>query len=160
MISTLRDSAIRQEKREGPAESPRFGTIHAGRCSTILVPIDLSRANERAITEAVARAIPRESTIWLLHIVEPVPALGGREAVIQTKPDAVVVAEAIARLERLAAPPRDLGHTVDVIVRQGRRDEMICWIASELHADLIVLGQHNPSGENDGSCEPRPSGPC
>lgn len=131
----------RPDRRAAP---PRNGAVRAGHCTRILVPVDFSRANDGAVAEAIARAVPNDSTIWLLHVVEPDPALAGMEAVVLAKPEATVVAEAVARLELLAARARTStsGYVIDAIVRQGRRDEVICRVADELHADLIVLGQH------------------
>src|SRR5688572_7310598 len=54
--------------------------------------------------------------------------------------------QALRELERFAKPARETGLGVDLVVRAGRITDEIVDLASELPADLLVMGTHGRGG--------------
>lgn len=112
----------------------------------ILVCLDRSACSESCLPRAVSIARVFDSTVTLLHVMQPLPEHSGGRI---TDPLGWEVSrrEASAYLERLAA---ELGDTwklhVECRVEQGRPAERIIATAQELGADLTVMASHGEGG--------------
>ena len=116
----------------------------------ILVPIDGSPASDAGLREAIKLAsASRNSTIRLLHVLEPLPALQGMEVIITdallrnlTAFGEKILKEARARVERqwLRA------ETVFQRRSQKRAADGIAQEARRWKADVIVMGTHGRRG--------------
>jgi nucleotide-binding universal stress UspA family protein len=116
----------------------------------ILVPVDGSPAAAAGLREAIKLASARpDSTIRLLHVLEPLPALQGMEVIItgallrnMTAFGEKVLRDARALVERhgiraeTVFQKRAQKRAADGIVREARR-----W-----KADAVVMGTHGRRG--------------
>jgi nucleotide-binding universal stress UspA family protein len=116
----------------------------------ILVPVDGSPAAAAGLREAIKLASARpDSTIRLLHVLEPLPALQGMEVIItgtllrnMTAFGEKVLKDARALVERhgiraeAVFQKRSQKRAADGIVREARR-----W-----KADAVVMGTHGRRG--------------
>jgi len=114
----------------------------------ILVPIDFSDVSGRVLAKAAELAGATRAKLVLLHVVEPetdyVP-VGGSMDVAATAVPAMVYEDTETpsrRLEELAAPLRERGLEVDVIVTLGIAVDDILQRAEALDASIIALGSH------------------
>lgn len=110
----------------------------------ILCPIDFSEASEHAAAHALALARAYKASITALHVhgrlFMSVPDLGEPEG---PSPD--------RELERLKSETAESfagsgDVPVDVLVEEGQPARHIVRRASELNADIIVMGTHGASG--------------
>ncbi len=113
--------------------------------STLLVGTDLSSRSRRAITCAATVARTSNARIVVAHVINPEgwrlvpqdemhPALGHDRRVTEKK---------LARLmnsEELAGIP------TDTVIKQGDFRQVLCNIAHEQHADLLVASTHGRKG--------------
>jgi len=115
----------------------------------ILVPIDGSRTAAAGLREAIRLASGGGATIRLLHVMDPLPAIQGMEAIITDQlienmegfgEKVLKNAKALVRRSGIGADAvfqkRALGRASDEIVRQARK-----W-----RADIIVMGTHGRRG--------------
>ena len=116
---------------------------------TILLAIDDSKFSEAAI-QAVAAQAPRDTKVWVLHVLEPPSTLLGREmggrepefeAVWKVRREhaEALVAKAAERLH-------NSGLNATPILKEGDPKSRIIDLATEWRADLIVLGSHGRKG--------------
>ncbi len=109
----------------------------------ILLATDFSASAEVARALLSGLTLPAGSTIRVVHAIEPVPELA-------TLPvDTVVLAaqEAIAaELEKVAAPLRAPGVTVETAIGVGRAADVVIEESAATHADLIVIGSRGRGG--------------
>jgi nucleotide-binding universal stress UspA family protein len=113
----------------------------------ILVPTDLSPGAEAALDYACELAAKLEATVHLLHVIA-IPALGVPElgvAITSTVIDQVI-AENQTAIDALADARRNKTKIGEVILRTGDARDVIDQAATELHADLIVMGTHGRRG--------------
>jgi nucleotide-binding universal stress UspA family protein len=112
----------------------------------VLVCLDRSACSEACLPHAVSLARVFDSTVTLLHVMQPVWEHSGARI---TDPLGWEVSrrEASAYLERLAG---ELGEAwklrVDCRVEQGRPAERITAIARQIGADLTVIASHGEGG--------------
>ncbi len=114
---------------------------------TILIPIDFSDNSRSVIEWAAHLAKARESRLVLFHAYHlPVEFQQLEGAYLPPDFWANVKAEAQQSLARYEAELRASGHTVESVVREGYAATAIVEEASEIGADLIVIGTHGLSG--------------
>ena len=113
---------------------------------SILVPVDFSRASERALDYAASLAGPFEAKLILLNVVEPFPAPDFTCSPMALDDD-VIVAQAKEHLKkvqvRCGLDPKLVGKT---LVRHGSPYAEITDAARTLKADLIVISTHGYTG--------------
>jgi len=113
----------------------------------ILVPTDLSEQSEQALDYACELARTLGATVHVLHVVG-IPALGVPELGLTMTSTMIdtIVADDQAALDALVARKRGLALIGQVLLRTGDARDMIDHAASELGADLIVMGSHGRRG--------------
>ncbi|WP_346290572.1 universal stress protein [Sphaerothrix gracilis] len=102
--------------------------------NTVLFPIDLSPEAEQAASLTVDLVKAHRSRLIVLSVVESAPDESG-QAVSQTSPEAV--ARLLAQAKSLFT---EKGITCETMERQGQPAFVICDVADEINADLIVMG--------------------
>ncbi|QEY32819.1 universal stress protein [Synechococcus sp. RSCCF101] len=105
--------------------------------ATVLLPIDRSREAAEASTRALELAREHGSRVVLLAVVE-----AEREAM----QDPARVAEL---LERARQPFAAASIACEVLEREGKPAFVICDVADEIDADLIVMSTRGVSIEED-----------
>jgi len=116
------------------AEGP--GSLRVDR---ILVPVDFSKCSDRALCYALGMAGKFDSTLILLHVVEPLRGgarLGSRCGQVG-QPTLETARERLAELCRLRMAP---GARFDSLVRIGLAHSEIADTAKALACDLIIMG--------------------
>lgn len=120
--------------------------------SKIIVGVDLSTESERAVGHAVAaaRRIGSELVVVLVDVVPDTP-IGPPEAMrIVTDRYTEILAERFEghRRELAALRERWQGHGVELsqLLVDGFADERLAAVATEVGAELIVVGSHGRSG--------------
>jgi nucleotide-binding universal stress UspA family protein len=113
---------------------------------TVLYAIDGSRESRDA-AETVAKLVKTcKSRLIIVSVVEPIPP--------DREPEAINSPEAIAELLQSA---RDLfiaqGIEAEVIEREGMPSFVICDVADEIEADLIVMATRGLGLTNEGATE-------
>jgi nucleotide-binding universal stress UspA family protein len=113
----------------------------------ILVPTDFSAPSEHALEMAIefARRFGAELTLFHAH---ELPAYVFPDGVMPVSPEILLDLERSmsAELERLAARARAAGVTVSIKTGMGAHDVEIIRCASELGADMIIMGTHGRTG--------------
>ncbi|TVP66805.1 MAG: universal stress protein [Leptolyngbya sp. LCM1.Bin17] len=101
---------------------------------TVLFPIDMSSEAQQAAPKVAELVKLHQSQLILLSVVEPTEP-GSTASFSQSSP------EAVARLLGQAKQQfASQGIATEVIERQGQPAFVICDVADELNADLIVMG--------------------
>ena len=100
----------------------------------VLFPIDMSAEAQQASPKVVELVTFHQSRLILLSVVEPVPA-DGPPSDQQSSPEAVA-----ALLEKAKEVFANQGIEAEAIEREGQPAFVICDVADELNADLIVMG--------------------
>lgn len=114
---------------------------------TVLFPVDQSR-EAREAADVVTNIVQKYgSRLVLLSVVEP-PAEGEAVSDAMTSPKAV--AELLKTAQTLFA---DQGILADVLEREGKAAFMICDVADEIGADLIVMGSRGLGLTEEGSAD-------
>ena len=111
----------------------------------ILVPVDFTTKNTRAINLARELAVQNQARITLLHVIETISytdddAVKGFYETLEKKAD--------NEFDRLLRPLRDVGLDVQQDLIYGRRGPEIVRYALEQDADLIVLSSHSISPQD------------
>ncbi|HIK44289.1 MAG TPA: universal stress protein [Leptolyngbyaceae cyanobacterium M65_K2018_010] len=101
---------------------------------TVLFPIDMSSEAQQAAPKVVELVKLHHSRLVLLSVVEP-SAPEAPQSAAQSSPEAV--AQLLGNAKDLFASQ---GIDADVIEREGQPAFVICDVADELNADLIVMG--------------------
>jgi universal stress protein A len=113
----------------------------------ILVPVDLTQKNARAVETARDLASESGGTVTLLHVIEtldlPFDELEGFYARLEQK--------ARRAMDEMAAPLQEAGLSFARRVSYGKRAEEIVDFAAEEDSDLIILSSHRIDLENPGS---------
>jgi nucleotide-binding universal stress UspA family protein len=113
----------------------------------ILVPTDLSEGAEQALDYACELARKFDAKVHLLNVIG-IPALGVPElgvALTSTVIDSIV-RDNQAALEHLVATKRNHAQFGDILLRTGDARDVINHTATEIDADLIVMGTHGRRG--------------
>lgn len=112
--------------------------------SNILVPVDLTDKNSRAVEAALELAVKFDSRITLLHVIEtidlPFDELEEFYGRLERK--------AAAGMEELAAPVEADGYPVERCVAYGSRSREIVSHAERDDVDLIVMSSRPIDPEN------------
>jgi nucleotide-binding universal stress UspA family protein len=110
----------------------------------ILCGVDFSKASELAATHALSLAQEANGSLTLLYVAEPAPeeALFRHERLRASERQQRVFAEARSRLEKLVPEEARDWCEVDLRLACGKAHREILRIATEEHADLVVLGMH------------------
>ena len=117
------------------------------RAYTIVVGIDFSEASDEALDEAIALSMDRQAELHVLHVDEHFRAPeGGREAA-----EAMLSRVEHHTVSRIADLSRRKGRQFTFRklyshFRLGSSAEQIVQLASDLDADLVVVGTHGRSG--------------
>jgi nucleotide-binding universal stress UspA family protein len=119
-----------------PQEAPLFKRILCG--------VDFSKASERASAHAVSLAQEAKGSLMLLYVAEPAPEepLFRYEGIDAPERRQRVFAEARSRLEKLVPEAARNWCEVELRLACGKPYREILRIATEEHADLVVLGMH------------------
>lgn len=113
----------------------------------ILVPVDLSDGNLRAIE--TSRDLARETggEVTVIHVIEmldlPFEELAGFYDRLEKK--------AVNAMRELVEPIRAAGVQVHQRIEYGKRAETIVEFAEEIDADLIILNSHRVRLDDPGS---------
>lgn len=113
----------------------------------ILVPLDGSETSETILPVVERLAGPRDLTISLLEVVEPLPSAVRAETPLGLEELIAVRRKDTERyLAKVAEPRRDKGLRVEWATGFGYAAETIAAIAQEKRADLIAMATHGRSG--------------
>lgn len=103
---------------------------------TVLFPIDESRESREA-ADTVAQMVNTFNSRLILLSVNDVPVEGEEPP----PPERVMTPEAIAELLKNAQSMfSKLGITAETIEREGKPAFIICDVADEVNADLVIMG--------------------
>jgi nucleotide-binding universal stress UspA family protein len=116
----------------------------------ILVPLDGSAAADRGFEEAVALARRMDSSLVLLHVVDPVPLPfeAATAGVWQEMTDSLRK-QGEALLQRARKTAIDHGIAADTELVEGRTERVAETIVAQVRAsrcDLVVMGTHGRRG--------------
>lgn len=121
----------------------------------IVVAVDFTDASRAAARAAITLLRPKLGRVKLVHVV-PEPMVGMVAVEPIALPPTVVerldrhqTEEANQKLESLAAELAEPGFTIDIAVRRGLFEDELLSYAMLAHADLIMVGAHEPSGPGD-----------
>lgn len=134
-------------KTKSSKPSPRSArTTTAPKIRSILVPVDFSRASERALDYAASLAGPFGAKLILLNVVEPFPTPDFAYTPMALDND-VIVAQAKEHLEKVrirsGLDPKLVGK---ILIRHGSPYAEITDAARTSKADLIVISTHGYTG--------------
>lgn len=110
----------------------------------ILIPVDLTRKNERTVEVAGGLARDGRAAITLLHVIEPLDLPFEELADFYGE----LEGRAASTMERLSGPLREAGLEPEAHVVYGDRAREIVEYASEGGFDLIILSSHKSDLEN------------
>ena len=110
----------------------------------ILVCVDLSESTEKIVKKIEELAKSLSAEVWLLHNAEPAPD------VVEFKVDPLAARESLAKkfrdehrqIQELADRMRKAGIDTTALLVHGATVEAILQEASDVEADLIVVGSH------------------
>jgi len=109
----------------------------------ILCAADLTEASERTLETALSLATENDARITLLHVIASLPGPDDARAVPETAPLRITLTElAHARLSKAVPDAARRFCEVSERVETGTPWREILRVASELDADLIVMGAH------------------
>ena len=116
----------------------------------ILLAIDDSKFSEAAIEAVIRQAIPQETEVKVLQVIEPIPIYPDGQA-WGYGPEASQVLdeqrkEAEGLVTRAGQTLREKNFKVMTAIEEGNPKEVIIDSAAEWHADLIVVGSHGRKG--------------
>ncbi len=113
----------------------------------ILVPLDGSQTSEAILPVVERLAGPRDLTISLLEIIEPIPSVVRAEPPIGLE-DMLTFRQGDAEryLAKVAAPLNDKGLRVERSVQHGRAAEVIAAFGRPERVDLIAMATHGRTG--------------
>lgn len=110
----------------------------------ILVPVDLTEKNSRAVETALGMARQFDARVSLLHVIEkidlPYEELEEFYARLEAK--------AATAMDELAAPVVEAGFTVERCVAYGSRSREIVVHAEENNVELVIMSARPIDPEN------------
>jgi nucleotide-binding universal stress UspA family protein len=101
---------------------------------TVLFPIDMSSEAQQAAPKVAELVKLHQSRLVLLSVVEPSPP---ETAVTTGQSSPETVAQLLGKAKELFAAQ---AIAADVVEREGQPAFVICDVADEINADLIVMG--------------------
>ena len=113
----------------------------------ILIPLDGSEVSEAILPVVERLAIPTDSTLDLLEVIEPLPSAA--QEVSPFRVDEIFALrreDAMRYLSKVAEPLRVDGFHVEPLVRIGGVAETILDVARQEAADLIAMVTHRRAG--------------
>lgn len=113
----------------------------------LLIPVDLSDRNHRAVAWSRELAREQEVEVTLLHVIETLDLPFEELEEFYRK----LEARAAETMETLAAPLREAGVPVDQQVSYGKPAEEVVRYAEENGIDLIVLASHRVDLDDPGA---------
>lgn len=113
---------------------------------SILIPVDLSSANEAVFSSALELADPDTSEITLLHVIE---TLQDDEPGEMDDFYEELREEADEKMTAWAADIAEHGYEVQATISYGERGPEITRVAEEAGVDLIVQRSHRLRREDD-----------
>lgn len=126
---------------------PADGTTHRP-IYKLLVPTDFSQDAQLAVEAALKLLGPisAEMKLTLLHVWKAPIALSPFSPISLGGIDQDSRTQALARLERVAAPLRAEGYEIDTRASAGEPAQIIDQVAADVGADIIAMGTHGRSG--------------
>ena len=116
----------------------------------ILLAVDNSEFSSAAIKEVARRVWPAKSTVRVLAVVEPYPAIAVEPSMSGGDVIENVDVEIARRAEKLARKTADRLRTgelkAEALLRTGEPSSEIIGEAANWSADLIVVGSHGYTG--------------
>ncbi|XQQ06072.1 MAG: universal stress protein [Leptolyngbya sp. IPPAS B-1204] len=104
---------------------------------TVLFPIDQSRESREAV-DTVANVVKTyQSKLIILSVVESPEEISPTSAAERTMTSPDAIAELLADAKALF---REQGIEAEIVEREGKPAFIICDVADELNADLIIMG--------------------
>lgn len=110
----------------------------------ILVPTDFSGFSSQALRHALALARKFNSRLKAVHVIQGFYPMG--DAMLVAAPPAQGRKMAESDAHAFMAPVRDAGLDYDLEIREGNPWREILAAASEMPADLVVMGTHGRGG--------------
>ena len=113
----------------------------------LLVPVDFTETSERALEYAVEMARKFESSITVMHAYQ-IPVYGFPDGAYITGADLASQLSNVAqqRLDGVVSSLKASGVPMSSVLRDGVPWEEINAVATETHADLIIIGTHGRRG--------------
>jgi len=111
----------------------------------ILVPVDLSQRNARALRTSLGLARQWRSRVTLFHVIERVAGLGSAELEAFYRP---LVERSERELRRAVSPFRKQGLEVSTEVRVGEPATEVVRATLRKGVDLVVMGSHKVRAGN------------
>ncbi len=113
----------------------------------ILAPVDFGAGSEHALDIALDLAQQTGATVHVLHVYQ-IPVYGFPDGAFLAGPEiATRLSEAAQKgLDGIVARASARGGKVTGLLRQGSAHEEIVSAATEVSADLIVVGTHGRTG--------------
>ena len=108
----------------------------------ILCAVDFSPASAKALDYAVALGAANDARVTAVHVVEAASILEPSFVDVAGGYQAVLRANAAARLHRFAAEHAGAARTVQEAIGDGKPYSEILRLAADERSDLIVLGVH------------------
>jgi universal stress protein A len=113
----------------------------------ILVPVDLSDGNLRAIETSRDLALETGGEVTLIHVIEMLDLPFEELAAFYDR----LEKKAVNAMRELAEPVRAAGVQVHHRIEYGKRAETIVEFAEENDADLIILNSHRVQLDDPGA---------
>ena len=117
--------------------------------TTILAGLDLSEGSDLALDRAIAIAELHQAKVVLVHALSddaPIKDVDNELLEQLGEVSAAVHAEEVEQLADRLAAVQARGLRAEVITRVGPPGEVLAAVATEVHAELIVVGTHGRTG--------------
>jgi nucleotide-binding universal stress UspA family protein len=113
----------------------------------ILVPVDFTETSDRALEHAIEFAKKFNAAITLMHAYQiPVYAFPDGAYITAADVAAQISTAAQGRLDAMIESRKLAGVPIVGVLRDGVAWEEINAVATEIHADLIIIGTHGRRG--------------
>jgi len=119
----------------------RLNRLSDSRQHTILVPMDFTKASDRALDYALSIADGLEASVVVLHVVERIYAEGFLDTPAKSALRTEAHDEARKRLDAIVERKSDCSAPIKRIVCRGMPQPEILRFAESMGVDLIVLGR-------------------
>ncbi len=137
---------IRSVKASGKAHRKIVTPRTSPKIRRILAPTDFSGQSLAGVRYANMLRLKFNSSLTLLHVIEPTSRMAGMESVVMAQRDSEVTARARKDMAKLAQREAGDDKQVTYLVRMGKSFHEITTEAGENRADLIVIATHGYTG--------------